>query len=655
MSAKHAASSSQNTASYRGYRGSGYSGGSNGYRGSSNRTVRQPREKHTARTVALVILAVVVIVALCGVSLVASARAALGDAATLQNDMSVFRTQMSNGDSDSMEETVQSMSSAASDLNSQMSNPLWRVATIVPVYGSDVSKVIDLASVSNDLVNGALVPITQKSGSFSLSGFIKKDGSINLKKLEPTVQALAEANAAIQRSNNTMSSMGTSNISQLNSAIDTLKGVLPELATASNACSQLSPVVDDMLGGDGERTYLLVAMNNVEMRSVGGFPGSMGPITIKNGTVTLGEFKSVYDWIPHQTKSNAVSITDEEANIFSQSIAYRTSRVAQVPDFSRVGSIWNAQWDKHHSDGIDGIIAMDPVFLQNLLKLTGGFTASNGWKINGNNAAETLMNRSYIEMDISETDAFFSEVAGRAFEKVKDNLGKIDVADLVDVVNDGVTNRRLNVWMKNSKEEAALQQLGYTGELSTDITNPTLGVYLSDYAYAKYAWYLDEDMTISNETKNADGSKSYEVTVSLKNTLTSSERQRIEEGGDDTIAYVFGNHTSAKRDTTDMVYFLYLVAPAGGSITDVETTGNFGSYSKINRSKTLDGKKNDNTMAQTSYNGHQMWGGAARIEPGEETTVTFKVTTAAGVAGDLQVDRTPSANPNLDWKIENDN
>jgi hypothetical protein len=650
MSAKHAASNSSTPSSS--HISSSY-GNSRGYRPPSDYRSRLPKEKHTARNVVLAIVIIVAILIVCAVSLVMSARSVMADAVTLQSQVSTFQTAVKKGDSKTVKSTVQEMSPAASDMNSQMSNPLWKVATIIPVYGSDVQNIIDLASISNDLVNGALVPITEKTSTFDLTSFINKDGSINVKKMEPAVQALGEANAAIQRSNNTLTGMGDSNISQLNKPIKTLKGILPELASTSRICSELSPVLGNMLGAHGQRTYLLVAQNNVEMRSDGGFPGSMGPITVKNGVVSLGEFKSVYKWIPRLKPNNAVSLTAEQRKIFSKRLGYIPGDVGQIPDYSQVAQLWNAQWNKSHGNGIDGIISMDPVFLQDLLKLTGGFTASNNWKVDGNNAAEVLMNRSYLEMPIEQTDAFFAEVAGQAFTKVKNGLGSVNATKLVDTINDGVEQHRLQVWMKDSKEEAALQDLGYSGQLSSDITDPVLGIYTSDYAWSKISWYLDENTSVTKASDNADGSKTYDVTVTLKDAMTEAQQKAIDAAGEGARGYIFGNNNKVKRNDTDMVYFFYLVAPAGGSISDVKTSGYFGSYSAVNHSGTLDGKKNDRTMARTTFNGHELWGGETQIERGQQTTVSFKVTTAAGSSGELSVDHTPAANPNLDWSVSN--
>lgn len=614
----------------------------------SNTPRRASEQRHTARNIVIVVAIVVVVIALCGVSLYTSAQGALADAKTLQQQASTLESQVSKNQVKRARSTARELGATASDMHDKMSNPLWRVAVLVPGYGGELKKVIDLAGVADDLANNALVPVLQNVKSLDASTFVKKNGNLNVDQIVPIVQSLGNAAPVIQRCNNTVTAMEDSSIQQLNTPIAMMKIVLPSLNEVSQLSSKLSPVIDDVLGAKGKRTYLLVAQNNVEMRSVGGFPGSMGPLTINKGKVKLGKFKSVYDYIPRLDKNPLTGVvTSEERKIFSKRMAYIPGDTGQIVDFERVATIWNAEWDRSNKTRISGIVAVDPVFLQDLLKLTGGFTAANGWKVNGKNAASVLMNQSYTGMPIEQTDAFFASVAGQAFKKVRSDIGNIDVMKLASTVSDGADQGRIRVWMKNNEEQAAMRSLGLTGELSDDMGNPVLGVYVSDYAWSKIGWYLDRSVRVGKATKNADGTSSYDVTVTLKNTMTDGQFAEAAKAG----TYIYGQNP-VKRSKDDMVYFLYLTAPAGGTIGNVKASGYFGPYSKINHSRTLDGKKHNRTMAETSYNARDIWGGETQIKRGKKTTVKFTVTVPGGGQSGLKVAGTPSANPDLRWSVK---
>lgn len=46
----------------------------------------------------------------------------------------------------------------------------------------------------------------------------------------------------------------------------------------------------------------------------------------------------------------------------------------------------------------DGVIAIDPLFLQNMLAVTGGVTMPDGSVLDGTNTAQTLLNIVYAKM-----------------------------------------------------------------------------------------------------------------------------------------------------------------------------------------------------------------------------------------------------------------
>src|ERR671936_414039 len=51
-------------------------------------------------------------------------------------------------------------------------------------------------------------------------------------------------------------------------------------------------VLVDLLGGSGERRYLLVSQNPDELRATGGYIGSAGVVSLRDGAVGLVEYGS---------------------------------------------------------------------------------------------------------------------------------------------------------------------------------------------------------------------------------------------------------------------------------------------------------------------------------------------------------------------------
>lgn len=116
------------------------------------------------------------------------------------------------------------------------------------------------------------------------------------------------------------------------------------------------------------------------------------------------------------------------------------------------------------------------------------------------------------------------------------------------------------------------------------------------------------------------------VTTTLTNHLTADE-------ADNSASYITG-YNLARRDNTDMAMWIYLVAPAGGSISNVSQEGG-------------DAALQDFT--ELPYNGLSVTFANPRIDGGETMTVTYAVTCAAGAAP-MTVRTTPTAQSVAGWE-----
>ena len=73
---------------------------------------------------------------------------------------------------------------------------------------------------------------------------------------------------------------------------------------------------------------------------------------------------------------------------------------------------------------------VDPVFLQELTKISGNVTIPDGTVLTGDNTAEFLLNKVYVDYPVSMQDALFAQVAEQAVGSMFSN---IDLAKLTKV------------------------------------------------------------------------------------------------------------------------------------------------------------------------------------------------------------------------------
>ena len=377
-----------------------------------------------------------------------------------------------------------------------------------------------------------------------------------------------------------------------------------------------------MLGAQEDRTYLIAVQNPSEIRASGGFPGSMSTLRIEDGTLTLGDFSTVGDYLPYRKPSH-IQITQEEYALFSYLSGVHTPWDADLcPDFERVGHIWVASYEEKCKEPLSGVISITPHIVQRLLAvLDTEIELSDGLVLNGENAIKVLIHdiyfkyydRRHLHPDRSViSDALFAEAAEKTMEKLTGNISASQLLSYLPVLKDSIEDRTLMLWMKDEAEQAFIVDMGWNGSVNKDPLNPEAGVYVNVVSASKMGWFLLMDTEIGDRTKNADGSYTYPITVTLSNNITQEEI-------DAAATYISGGLGGAMRT---VVYFF---APAGGNV------GNFTAT-------------NGQNIPIKTYNGMRLgFMDQFLLKPDTPVTITYTVTTAPGVDTPLVISKTPTA------------
>lgn len=583
--------------------------------------VRPPRRKRrVGLVVGIVLLVLVALGGITGFTLYTSAKAVMADAQVVIDTGKGMTQRLKDGDSQGLASDAQAIAEAAARMRAEMDGPAWAVASVVPVVGDDVRAARQLVGVLDDVSSGAIVPVADDLAQAG-AGKLVEGGAINVDALSTLVNSVSEASPVIEQACHDVEAIGPTHIAQVTELVGTAKSACSTVDSGLDAFNEVAPLLPGMLGADGQtRNYLLMAENNVELRATGGGAGSWGVLSVTDGRMSLGGFQSA-GVLPDD---QALAITEEEDVLFkagtSSHFGSNSLDDMMTPDFPRAAQLARDTWAATYGKGqqVDGVVALDPVFLQSVLALTGGTTLPDGTKVTGDNAAEVLMHDVYWNYPVDQQDAIFSAVAASAFQQVFGDLGGADITGLLTAMQEGIADGRLLIWMADSEEQAVIEKLGATGALPADPATPVAGVYLNNYSYSKIDWYLDLQTQVGAPVDNADGSRSYQVTVTATNTMTAEEEATAP-------TYVSG-YANAKRSAGDMVFRLYLYAPAGGSISGQSVTGG------------------DLALSDATHEGLQVSFGQLRLLPGESCTVTYTVTTSPEAAGkDLALRVTPTA------------
>ncbi len=588
---------------------------------------KHKKKKHTGRNVAIVVAVIVLVLGVLGgveaFAIYRSAKTVKGEAAAIMAQASAFTDAVKKGDSAALSNSVETIRAKTNTINKEVNTTAWNIAAAAPVYGQDVKSVQKLAATASNLVEEALVPVADGLSGLKLSELLQ-DGAINVSILEKLIDALDEATPVIQTSIETINGLPEAHISQLKSILDKVKDPLNEANDTLTAAQPILKVLPQMLGTNGQtRNYLVVAQNNAEIRATGGFPGATGIISVTDGRITMGDFQAITKLAGDDY---AEDLDPKEAAMFSHDNAVTPQIITCNPDFPVSAKHIAHLWYQRMGTMPDGVVALDPVVLQNLLSLVGSVTASDGEVVDGTNAAAILLNGTYKKFgnDGTAQDEYFSQVAGLVFKQVMGNLGDAGLEKLTGVLESAAKENRLLAWMQDADEQNAVVKFNLAGDIAEDETTPELGVYINDNTWAKMTWYMSVNTTLSDPVLSADGTKTYTATTVIRNNITEDEAASVP-------SYITG-YNPALTGLGNMIEEVMLYAPAGGSISDISC--DLG-----------------NGFVQGSYSTLQTWrtGTQIQIEPGHEAVITYTVKTSANATGDLTVRTTPTAQVAAGW------
>lgn len=574
------------------------------------------KNRRVAAVVAAIVAVVLVAFGVSGFMLLSSAKTVKSQAKETVEIVGGLKDKVTSGDFSTLPDDAKKIDELCSSMKKETSSPVWTMASFIPVYGSDINAARTMVDALSDVSSGALVPMADNLAQ-ATPGKLFQDGTINVSALQAVADSLSDSSKAFKSANKKVQGIGDTHIAQVTELVDKAKDGFATLNGAVDAAEKVAPVLPQMLGANGQtRNYLLYAMNNVEIRACGGFGGSQGLISVTDGQMSIGEF------VPRigLSEDEAVESVDEEDEaLFGNHSNLYNSGNTYSPDWPRNSQRVAALWKSQYGQDVDGVVGIDPVFLQYLLGLVGNVSLPDGTVVDGTNAAKVLMHDVYWNYPVEESDGIFASVASAAFDKILGGIGDVDVTKLVGAFERGAEEGRLIAWMRNDDEQNAIKETGIDASLpdpDDPSADPVAGVYFNNLSFSKLDWYLNADTQIGQGVKNGDGTCSYRITVTLTNIMTQEEAGKLPD-------YVAAGASDAARDDERLNVSVF--APTGGNISDLTVEGTqFG-------------------LGAATWHGIPFYSGTVDLHAGETTTITYTLTTSAE-AGDkpLTLRQTPT-------------
>lgn len=161
----------------------------------------------------------------------------------------------------------------------------------------------------------------------------------------------------------------------LSGQINYLAGFLDRGSNLLNSLRPILPILPQALGYPQAQTYLLLLQNNTELRPTGGFIGTFGSLTVKNGEVVNFDTENVYN-LDEPAKAFNTKVPPLPIKKYLKQAQWFLRDVNWDPDFPTTAQ--EAIRFYHDERGpiarFNGVIAFTPRLIEDLLLVTGPIT-----------------------------------------------------------------------------------------------------------------------------------------------------------------------------------------------------------------------------------------------------------------------------------------
>jgi hypothetical protein len=251
--------------------------------------------------------------------------------------------------------------------------------------------------------------------------------------------------------------------------IKPLQEKLPEILKNFEYLITASKTLPELLGYDDEKVYLFLLQNNNELRPSGGFIGTYGVLKVRNADIVSFKTDNIYNL--DSTMINKLKIEPP----------YPIKKYLVVPNWFMRDANWWPDYptsalkveefyhlEKGSEDFFDGIIAINPDLIEDLLGLTGPIQVADltFTKDNFTQQLQYQVEFGYYKRGIPEKER--KEIIGEMSKKLEQKLlslplDKLD--DLFKVVSDSLDRKHVLGYFYDQKLQAFFENKKWAGQV----------------------------------------------------------------------------------------------------------------------------------------------------------------------------------------------
>lgn len=580
-------------------------------------TFRRYHHKGRHRVIAMncVLSSLFILVGILGVLLLKDVSPLKQQASSMKSDLKTAAEYIKNEDIENARSSITTLNNDISTIQSTLNKPTWTIAQYIPVVGKQVSSVKNVVNAASTASTTIMSPLVDLLETQPLSN-LKVDDGFNVNLINSYISFMDGVYPTVKEMNSTLKDTDVS----LTGMQDEINEYLTTLDTFTNSYNKYIPAIKAIIGDGSYREYMFMAQNLAEGRCLGGLPGSMTLITVQDGILKIGDFSSHYNYLPSGYIPEYVSRTEQENTIFGGDITHSWD-ANYIADFSRSSEIYAASYSAdNNGQSLNGIISLTPTIISNILtEFETSITLSDGTYVDGSNAMRILAHDLYykyfgndeISVGNDIADGLFSETASQAMDIMVSNFSFSNIQKYMNIFSKAIEDNSLLAWMSDETEEKTIINAGFDGNLNNGSSSNITDLYWDFSVANKMGWFIDLNASVSEGTKNSDGTYTYTITATITNIFTQEDYNGAGE-------YILGTFNGNLDGS------LHLFAPNGGTISNISCD-------------------NGVELIEDNYMGLQLFYNMNVVIPPQSTmTITYDVTTAPGISEGLVLRKTPT-------------
>ena len=316
---------------------------------------------------------------------------------------------------------------------------------------------------------------------------ISEDGLPPTEILEQTAKNFLWAKFYFKKTQNDLSKVSASSIPEnFQNSLSGFQTKLPIIIKSLDNFNKNAPIISEILGEYYSKKYLLVFQNNHEMRASGGFIGTYGIIDVNEGRIENIFIDGIYN--PDGQLQEKIVPPRPIQKISAAWSMHDSNWFADFPSSAKKIAWF---YEKTGGPTVDGVIAITPNVIEDLLKITGPIEMPEYEMIIDENNFRGLTQYEVevdYDKDINQPKKILSDMTPKLMEKIFNagDSNKIKWLDLLDILNKNLLEKHILIYSFDLKTELFILENGWGGEiLETDkdylnVINSNINGYKTD-------------------------------------------------------------------------------------------------------------------------------------------------------------------------------